>query len=442
MRIAVIGTGYVGLTTGACLADTGNEVACHDVDRDKIAQLELGVVPFYEPGLSELVTRNQREGRLAFTTSLEQALRGAEICFIAVGTPSDADGSADCNAVFDAARGIGQAMQGGLCIAVKSTVPVGTCEQVHEIVGTALAERGVAFSFEIVSNPEFLKEGKAIEDFMWPDRIVVGAASELGVSTMRSLYDPFIRNGRPFFTMDLRSAEMAKYAANVMLATRISLVNELAQICDKVGADIMQVRLGMGSDSRIGMPFLYPGIGYGGSCFPKDVLALSRLALQADVPAGLLDAVDRVNRHQKLLLANRVIAYFGGDVRGRRFALWGLAFKPDTDDIRDAPALTIIKRLTDAGAAICAYDPEATANARTATAGNRLLTFAEGPYPALEGADALIIATEWRVFRKPDLTRLLRLLKRSVVFDGRNLYDPREMRELGFEYHCIGRAAR
>jgi UDPglucose 6-dehydrogenase len=328
-----------------------------------------------------------------------------------------------------------------LCIAVKSTVPAGTCERVRDVVRARLAARGAHQPFAVVSNPEFLKEGKAIEDFMRPDRIVLGSDQAPATELMRTIYAPFIRNGHPFITMGVRSAEITKYAANVMLATRISLMNELALLCDRIGADIMEVREGVGSDRRIGMSFLYPGIGYGGSCFPKDVLALSRLALQSDCPAGLLDAVDRVNRHQKVLLANRVVAHFGGDVRGRHFALWGLAFKPNTDDVREAPALAIIKRLVDAGASLAAYDPEALHTARAAVRPHPHVDFVGDAYAALEGADALLIATEWREFSQPDFRRVRRALKQPVIFDGRNLYDPEILRQLGFVYRCIGRAS-
>jgi UDPglucose 6-dehydrogenase len=440
MKLSVIGTGYVGLVSGACLADTGYDVTCHDIDPHKITALDQGQIPIYEPGLEAIVARNGRAGRLRFTTSIASALEGAEACFIAVGTPQDADGSADVRAVLDVARAIAQSMRGPLVIAVKSTVPVGTCERVQQLIDAHATEYGLMHRFAVVSNPEFLKEGKAIEDFMRPDRIVVGADQAWAAEVMRAIYGPFIRNGHPFLLMDVRSSELTKYACNVMLATRISLINELALLCDKVGADIMRVRQGLGSDSRIGKAFLYPGIGYGGSCFPKDVLALSRLALQAECPAGLFDAVDRVNRHQKGLLANRILQRFG-DVRGKQFALWGLAFKPETDDIREAPALTIIKRLTDAGATVLAYDPQAMERARAALAANTSFSLATNAYAALEGADALLIATEWREFLHPDFGRMRRLLRQPLVFDGRNLYDPASMAQLGFSYVSIGRPA-
>jgi len=439
MRIAVVGTGYVGLVTGTCLSDVGNDVVCHDVDTTKIDRLRTGDIPIYEPGLSEIVKRNQRDGRLRFTSDLGEALAGAEVCFIAVGTPGDQDGSADRRFVAEAVTAVARLMAGPLVIVMKSTVPVGSCRRMHDVVAEVLRERGVSIPFELVSNPEFLKEGKAIEDFMRPDRIVVGTDSEHGREVMRQIYSTFVRNGHSLIFMDIPSAEMTKYAANAMLATRISLMNELAQICDRVGADIMSVRQGIGTDRRIGMDFLYPGIGYGGSCFPKDVRALARLAVEADVPADILDAVDRVNRHQKVVLANRLIARFGGDVRGRQFALWGLSFKANTDDIREASAIAILKRLTDAGARVCAYDPEAVANARHELRDNTRVSFATSAFEALEGSDALVLATEWSQFRRPDFDRIKALLKSPIVFDGRNQYDPAEMSKVGIEYHCIGR---
>jgi UDPglucose 6-dehydrogenase len=328
-----------------------------------------------------------------------------------------------------------------MVVAVKSTVPVGTCDMVRDRIAEVLDQRGVTVSFAVVSNPEFLKEGKAIEDFMRPDRIVIGAPDDESAAVMDRLYNPFVRNGHPVISMSVRSSELTKYTANVMLATRISLMNEIAQICDRVGADIMDVRRGVGTDARIGMSFLYAGVGYGGSCFPKDVQALSRVALEAGVNSDILAAVENVNRYQKMLLANRVIAAFGGNVRGKRVAVWGIAFKPDTDDIREAPALTIIKRLTEAGATVVAYDPEAMGNARKTMAGNARVSFAETPYAAAEGADALMLVTEWRVFRGIDLARVGRSMNRQLLFDGRNQYDPVEVRALGFEYHCIGRGA-
>jgi UDPglucose 6-dehydrogenase len=441
MRVGVIGTGYVGLVTGTCLAETGHDVVCMDVATAKIAALERGEMPIYEPGLEEMVRRNARDGRLRFTSDLETTVVGAEVVFIAVGTPPDEDGSADRRYVLAAADGIGRYLNEPLVIVVKSTVPVGTCDMVRDRVAEVLEARGVAVPFAVVSNPEFLKEGKAIEDFMRPDRIVIGAPDEGSAAVMERLYASFLRNGHPVISMSVRSAELTKYTANVMLATRISLMNEIAQICDRVGADIMDVRRGVGTDARIGMSFLYAGVGYGGSCFPKDVQALSRVALEAGVTSDILAAVESVNRAQKMLLANRVIAAFGGSVRGKRVAVWGIAFKPDTDDIREAPALTIIKRLTEAGASVVAYDPEAMPNAARLLAGNARVSFVETPYAAAEAADALLLITEWRVFRGLDLGRVAKSMSGKLLFDGRNQYDPDEVRALGFDYHCIGRGA-
>jgi UDPglucose 6-dehydrogenase len=439
MKITVVGTGYVGLVTGTCLADMGNVVTCNDIDPEKIAFLQSGGIPIYEPGLKELVHRNARDGRLTFTTDLSESVPTSEVCFIAVGTPSDEDGSADRRYVVAAARAIAQAMQGPLVVAVKSTVPVGTCDMVCAEMQEVLDARGVDYVVDVVSNPEFLKEGKAVQDFSHPDRIVIGVESELAGKVMQSLYADFVRNGHPLLLMGRRSSEMTKYAANAMLATRISLMNEIARICDNVGADIMSVRSGIGTDNRIGPRFLYAGIGYGGSCFPKDVKALAQLALESDSTSNLLDAVEQVNRQQKLILANRVIEHFGGEVRGKRFAIWGIAFKANTDDIREAPALAIIKRLTYAGAHVCATDPEAMDNAKKTFAGNNRVSFADDIYAASEGVDAIILATEWGAFRNPDFNRLLAKMNSPVFFDGRNQFDPDEMVARGFVYSGIGR---
>jgi UDPglucose 6-dehydrogenase len=439
MRITVVGTGYVGLVTGTCLADMGNDVTCQDVASDKIAKLRRGEMPIYEPGLAEIVVKNHKEGRLQFETDLAQAIDGAEVCFIAVGTPPDEDGSADRRHVFGVAEAIAEKMTGPLVVAVKSTVPVGTCDQVRALLRERLAASGKSFDIEVVSNPEFLKEGKAIEDFLRPDRIVVGVASEKAGEVMKRLYEPFVQNGHPLVIMDVRSSEMTKYAANAMLATRISLMNELAQICERVGADILEVRRGIGTDKRIGMSFLYAGAGFGGSCFPKDVKALSRMAVEADCPADILDAVDKVNRHQKMLLANRILKHFGGTAQGKRVGVWGVTFKPMTDDIREAPALVIIKRLLDAGATVCAYDPEGTENAKAHFAGSQHFELAENPYDAAKGAHALALVTEWGVFRSLDFQRLKSVMRDPVLFDGRNQYERHHMAELGFTYHSIGR---
>ena len=440
MRVTVIGSGYVGLVTGTCLADMGNHVVCQDIDPAKIDKLKVGEIPIYEPGLSELVTQNLKGQRLTFTTDLAAALRDTEVVFIAVGTPPAEDGSADLKHVLGCAREIARLLPAKTLIAVKSTVPIGTCDKVRDAVNAILKERGAGFTCEVVSNPEFLKEGSAIEDFMRPDRIVVGASSEEGAGVMRKLYAPFVRNKHPLIIMDVRSSEMTKYASNVMLAARISMMNELAAICERVGADIMSVRDGVGSDKRLGMSFLYAGVGYGGSCFPKDVQALSRIARDVGVEPEVLDATERVNARQKLLVAERIIAHFGGQLAGKRIALWGLAFKPKTDDMREAPSLVIIDKLTQAGASIIAYDPEGMPNARKLLAGNARVTFAPDAYTAIEGADALCLVTEWGVFRTPDFERMRKALRTPLIVDGRNQYEPQEMQRLGFTYVGVGRA--
>ena len=439
MKVCVIGTGYVGLVTGTCLADMGHDVVCQDIDATKIAKLERGELPIYEPGLTELVHANTRQNRLVFTTDLTRGLQDAELCFIAVGTPPGEDGSADLRYVLQAAEDIARRMHRDLLIAVKSTVPVGTCDEVHKRVGDALAARGVHVEYDVVSNPEFLKEGMAIDDFMRPDRIVIGARHTRAAELMRRLYKPFIKNGHPFLVMDVRSSELTKYAANAMLATRISLMNELANLCDQTGADIMQVRQGVGSDKRIGMSFLYAGAGYGGSCFPKDVLALAQLAHQHGLRADMLEAVERVNHAQKSLLAERIFKHFEGRLDGKRIAVWGIAFKPKTDDIREAPAVTLIEKLTAAGANVIAHDPEAMPNARTRFANNTRLHFVDEPYAALEDADALALVTEWGLYRDPDFERMRALMRGNAIFDGRNQYEPAEVRRLGFSYQGIGR---
>jgi UDPglucose 6-dehydrogenase len=427
MRVGVIGVGYVGLVTGTCLADTGHTTVCYDLDTTRIDRLRRGETPIFEPGLADLLRRNRDNGRLAFTTSLAEALAGADLSIIAVGTPS---GEADN--VIAAARAIAEHGHAPRVVVVKSTAPVGTCEAVRAILGPAR---------HVVANPEFLREGRAVDDFMRPDRIVVGADSDEAAAVLRALYAPFVRNGHPIAVMSSRSAEMTKYAANAMLAARVSLMNELALICEAVGADVNDVRRGVGTDKRIGMDFLYAGLGFGGSCLPKDTRALARLAEQNGARADILGAVIRVNDAQHRLFAERILGHFGGSVAGRQLALWGLAFKPQTDDVREAPALSLIEHLTAAGADIRAYDPEARANAERALAKNTRVSFAAEHYEALDGADALVIATEWSVFRAPDFRRVKEALRAPVIFDGRNLYDPAELRALGFTYVCIGRPA-
>ncbi len=432
MNISVIGSGYVGLVVAACLAETGNMVFCADIDERKIEKLRNNVLPIYEPGLDELVERNQREGRLSFTTDLAAAITPCEVVFIAVGTPPGEDGSADLKHVLAVARVVGENMSREMVVVTKSTVPVGTATSV-----AAELQKSAKYPFHLCSNPEFLKEGAAVEDFMSPDRVVIGIDSAHARRVMTELYAPFVRTGKPVILMDIRSAEMTKYAANGMLATRISFINEIANLCEKVGANVDFVRKGIGSDSRIGQSFLFPGPGYGGSCFPKDVKALTRTAAELGVPLDVLAGVESANERQKHMLAGKVSSAFGGNLTGVRLALWGLAFKPRTDDMREAPSLTIIDDLLDAGASICAHDPEAMEHAREII-GNRI-DYAETNYGALKDADALVIVTDWHEYRHPDLVRVRDTLKQPVVVDGRNLYEPERMRDLGFRYYSIGR---
>jgi UDPglucose 6-dehydrogenase len=439
MKITIVGTGYVGLVTGACLAEMGNHVLCLDLDAAKIRTLESGEIPIHEPGLLEYVRRNAAAGRLQFTTDVERAVAHGTLQFIAVGTPPDEDGSADLKHVLAAARSIGQRMSDYKVVVNKSTVPVGTAQKVQQAIDAELAARGVKLPFAVVSNPEFLKEGAAVADFLRPDRVVIGADDERATLLMRSLYAPFVRNRDRIFVMDVKSAELTKYAANAMLATRISFMNELSRLAERVGADIELVRQGIGADPRIGLQFLYAGAGYGGSCFPKDVKALASSLAAAGVPSRILDAVEAVNEAQKHVLAEMVVARLGEDLSGKVFALWGLAFKPNTDDMREAPSRTVIAELTRRGARVQAFDPVAKDEAAKAMGGNERLSFADSANAALSGADALVIVTEWREFRTPDFAELERTLKHKLVFDGRNLYDPKAMAAFGLEYHCIGR---
>ncbi len=441
MKITVVGTGYVGLVTGACLAEMGNHVLCLDVDTDKIAALRQGVIPIYEPNLEDMVRRNAAAQRLEFTTDTDRAVAHGTLQFIAVGTPPDEDGSADLRHVIAAAEAIGARMTDYKVVIDKSTVPVGTAERVREVVAAALARRGVAVDFAVVSNPEVLKEGAAVNDFMRPDRVVIGADDERAVLLMRALYSPYVRNRDRVLVMDVKSAEFTKYAANAMLATRISFMNELARVAEVVGADIELVRQGIGSDPRIGTQFLYAGCGYGGSCFPKDVKALIHSGGQAGHELKLLKAVEAVNETQKRVLADKVVARFGADLTGRRFALWGLAFKPGTDDLREAPSRVLIEQLTQRGAEIVAYDPVAMDEARRVMSLQPRLRYAESANAALAGADALVIVTEWKEFRSPDFDAIRHSLREPVVFDGRNLFEPALMKTLGIEYHAIGRGA-
>lgn len=440
MKITVIGTGYVGLVSGACFADVGNDVLCLDVDPAKIKILEDGGIPIYEPGLQEMVKRNVAAGRLHFTTDVEKAAHFGTVQFIAVGTPPDEDGSADMKYVIAAARNIGKYMTDYKVVVDKSTVPVGTADRVKAAIADELAKRGVNTPFSVVSNPEFLKEGAAIDDFMRPDRIVVGCEDEQAALNMRALYAPIQRNHDRLIVMDIRSAELTKYAANAMLATRISFMNELANLAEKLGADIENVRKGIGSDPRIGYDFLYAGAGYGGSCFPKDVQALVKTAQDdAGIHLQVLTAVEAANDAQKRVLGGKVLKRFGTDLTGKHFAIWGLAFKANTDDMRKATSRDVIQDLLDAGATITAYDPVAMKEAQHCFPDEPRLTYADSQTAALEGADALIIVTEWREFRSPDFDALGRALRERVVIDGRNLYDPALMQDLGFEYCGIGR---
>ena len=440
MKLTVIGSGYVGLVTGACLAEVGNQVLCLDTDVAKVATLCSGALPIYEPGLQDIVQRNMAAGRLRFSCDVADAARFGEVQFIAVGTPPDEDGAADLQQVLAAAQGIGQHMDSFKLVVNKSTVPVGTADRVHETIELALKARGVTHEFAVASNPEFLKEGAAVQDFMRPDRIVLGVESERASGILRELYTPFQRNHERLMVMDIRSAELTKYAANAMLATRISFMNELANLAGQVGADIEMVRRGIGSDERIGFDFLYAGCGYGGSCFPKDVRALRRTAQQFNGDdLKILAAVESVNAVQKGLLAAKVMSRFGANLKGLQFALWGLAFKPNTDDMREAPSRTIIEALLAAGATVCAYDPVAMDEARRVFGSRPGLSYAATPMAALQGAQALLIATEWKEFKSPDFDEMAAALKQPVIFDGRNLYDPRALRSRGFEYFAIGR---
>jgi UDPglucose 6-dehydrogenase len=439
MRITMIGTGYVGLVTGTCLAEVGNDVLCLDVDARKIDLLQAGGVPIHEPGLEPMLHRNVAAGRLRFTTDVDAAVGHAPVQFIAVGTPPDEDGGADMQYVLQAARNIGRRMTQWTLIVDKSTVPVGTADRVRAEIAEELALRGIDLPYAVASNPEFLKEGAAIEDFMKPDRVVIGADNERAIAILRNIYAPFQRNRERMLVMDVRSAELTKYAANAMLATRISFMNELANLSEKLGADIESVRQGIGSDPRIGWHFLYPGVGYGGSCFPKDVKALQHTAQRAGTDLLVLSAVEAANEAQKKLLVGKIVARFGGDLSGRRFAVWGLAFKPNTDDMREAPSRVVIAALVQLGATICAYDPVAMDEAKRLLADTPRVTFATSPLAACDGADALVVVTEWKEFRSPDFDMLQRRMKQPVIFDGRNLYEPDVVRAAGFEHVSIGR---
>jgi UDPglucose 6-dehydrogenase len=432
MRIAVVGTGYVGLVAGTCFAESGNDVFCLDIDREKIAKLKQGVVPIYEPGLEELLKRNAHDGRLKFTTSYAEAIPRAQVVFIAVGTPPGEDGSADLKYVLAAARSVAEHVEDYVVVVDKSTVPVGTAQRVAEAM-REVTDR----DFDVVSNPEFLKEGAAIDDFLKPDRVVIGSSSKRAAEVMDELYAPFVRTGNPILHMDVASAELTKYAANAMLATRISFMNEVAQICSRVGANIDAVRKGIGSDARIGSRFLFSGVGYGGSCFPKDVKAVVRTADEKGYDFKILKAVEEVNEQQKRLLPELVRRHFGDDLSGKRFAVWGLAFKPNTDDMREAPAVVVIEELLAAGAEVTAFDPVAVEECKRHHLGDRI-DYADIPMNALEGADGLILVTEWNEFRRPDFEAVKVAMRVPVVFDGRNIYPRRTLEKLGFTYYGVG----
>jgi len=432
MKITVIGTGYVGLVTGTCFAETGNKVTCVDIDKAKVDKLTSGQITIYEPGLEKIFLRNTKEGRLVFTTNLEDVLEASEIIFLALPTPPGADGSADLKYVLGVADQMGKLMKGYKVVVNKSTVPVGTADKVREAIA-----KNYKGEFDVVSNPEFLREGVAVEDFMKPDRVVIGTKSEQAKKVMTELYAPFVRQGNPLIFMDERSSELTKYAANSFLATKISFMNEIAQLCERMGADVDMVRRGIGSDDRIGKRFLFPGIGYGGSCFPKDVQALVKSSNEVNYEFEILKAVEKVNALQKLHLVNKINTYLKNDLQGKKIALWGLAFKPNTDDIRDAPAIDMINALTAAGAIITAYDPEAMPNVKNKI-GDKI-KYASNQYEALAGADILVIATEWSEFRTPDFEIIEKELPSKVIFDGRNLFDVAKMKEMGYHYESIGR---
>jgi UDPglucose 6-dehydrogenase len=439
MNIAVVGTGYVGLVTGTCLAEYGNTVYCVDIDKNKIENLKKCIIPIYEPGLEDMVKDNYKSGRLKFTYDIQEAITNSALCFIAVGTPMGDDGNADLQYVFDVAENIGKMMQHHMYVVNKSTVPVGTAGKVREIIQRGLDQRGSSITFDVISNPEFLKEGTAVSDCLKPDRIIIGTDNENAADIMKELYLPMVRNRETIIFMDIASAEMTKYSANAMLATKISFMNEIANICEAVGADVNKVRIGIGSDKRIGFDFIYAGCGYGGSCFPKDVQALIHTSRANGYNAKILDAVEQVNFEQKRVIPKKIVKRFGENLEGKRFAVWGLAFKPDTDDMRQAASITIINELTSKGATICAYDPKAETEAKEFyLKGNDKVEYVDSKYTALVNADALVLVTEWKEFRIPDFDEIKKRLKAPVIFDGRNQYDSRKMKEMGFEYYQIG----
>jgi UDPglucose 6-dehydrogenase len=437
MRIAVVGSGYVGLVTGACFAESGVNVTCVDVDKEKIRQLKNGSVPIYEPGLEQMIRLNVEKNRLVFTTDIREGIEGSEVIFIAVGTPPGEDGSADLRHVLEVAKEIGRAITRYIVVVTKSTVPVGTFEKIRKTIEEELSRRGVSVPFDMASNPEFLKEGAAVEDFLKPERIVIGVDNEKTGEIMKRLYMPFVLNNHPILFMDIASAEITKYAANAMLATRISFINEIANLCDLLGADINNVRKGIGSDSRIGGKFLYPGTGYGGSCFPKDVKAIIKTAHDNGYELHVIKAVEKANEYQKNVIFNKISRHFNGNLLDKTFAVWGLSFKPKTDDIREASSIVLIQKLLQAGSKIRAYDPAAM-NETKMLLGDKIV-YSSDPYEALEGADAMVLMTEWSEFHLPDFDRMARLMKGTVIFDGRNIYDPSELKRRGYVYYGIGR---
>lgn len=433
MKLAVIGSGYVGLVAGACFAEAGNHVVCMDNDEDKIKKLREGIIPIYEPGLEAMVERNVKNGKLTFSTNMKETVENSNIIFIAVGTPPDEDGSADLRYVLSVAKSIGQHMKEPKIVVNKSTVPVGTARKVKEAI-----QKETDIDVEVVSNPEFLKEGAAIDDFMYPDRVVVGTSNAEVAETMKELYSAFVRTGNPILIMDEVSAELTKYASNSLLATKISFINEMANLCDRVGADVEKIRKGIGSDSRIGYSFIFPGVGYGGSCFPKDVKAIIRTAKEYDFPLRVLNAVEDVNEDQKKILIPKILNFYNNDISGKTFSIWGLSFKPKTDDMREASSRAIIHELHERGAKIQAHDPAAMDEARRLGL-DKIITLHDDNYDALKGSDGLILVTEWLEYREPDFEKMKSMLNRPVVFDGRNVYNPKKMRDMGFEYFCIGR---
>ncbi len=438
MKISVIGTGYVGLVSGTCFAEMGNDVICVDIDEKKVEALKRGEVPIYEPGLEDMVLENYKKGTLSFTTDIKEALQSTNVVFIAVGTPMGEDGSADLKYVLAVAKSIGELMSHHMYVVDKSTVPVGTADKVRETIQKELDKRGSDLTFDVISNPEFLKEGAAVEDFMKPDRVVIGSDNKKAFEVMRELYAPFTRNHDRFITMDIRSAEMTKYTANAMLATKISFMNEISNICERVGADVNMVRAGIGSDSRIGYSFIYPGCGYGGSCFPKDVQALIKTSKDYGYTPKILDAVEEVNFAQKRVIVQKIVAKFGEDLSGFSFGVWGLSFKPETDDMREATSITVIKELVKRGAKIKAYDPKAVKEAKEFYLKDVEVEYVKSKYDALDDADAMILLTEWKEFRSPDFDEIAKRLKQKVIFDGRNQYNRQKLQDMGFEYFQIG----